>query len=290
MEKEASRGSMLFTTNQSLRDCVIRSLGTRERMEAVELHKLIRSYGLNYSIQALYKELRILLKEGVVAKSGKSYSLHIRWLLEMRGFISDAFENLTGDGCPREQLPGPGEYRKYSFRELNKLNTFWTQLLLTLQEQSKACRILEWVPHPWFHLGQYAVERRFVKALKLSGGKIKMILGGETQLDQIFRESRDPEVYTTYFREKDEVLDYAVYYSVLDDYLLTVQFTEAFQLKVHALYEAHEESEKLDLERILSFFSAKGSFTLRVDYNTRRSRQIKKHLKAVVSSLEAALA
>ncbi|MFH1239659.1 MAG: hypothetical protein V1672_00405 [Candidatus Diapherotrites archaeon] len=87
-----SLNSPLYSKPSSTKDNAILILGNEWPLSAKEIYsRVLKTYGLNVSYQAIHKALNELEDENIVEKNGKDYSLSKTWLFNRKEF----FESLN---------------------------------------------------------------------------------------------------------------------------------------------------------------------------------------------------
>lgn len=211
---------MFLTPKQTLSEKIFLLLGKHPRSTATFIW---HSVGVaNYSLQAVYKELRIMQKFGLVVKVGHAFSLRISYLLSFSETLGEFGDRYLHSDLSPDILSGKNR-KVWKFNSLIKLVNFWDYLLIGLVAASKTKELFGFSKHPWYHLAQTDAESRYLEAVRKVGGHIYLALGSRTPLD-VWAEKFWPKDivdfgYTkTYFgMEKDLEFD------VIDDYIITVK-------------------------------------------------------------------
>ena len=86
---------MLLQEFPSLEELVVVTLVDKPGATARELEAAIRARGHTYSLRGIYKELTKLAAQGVVFKTGDSYSIHLAWIMQLLALGDKAFESYT---------------------------------------------------------------------------------------------------------------------------------------------------------------------------------------------------
>jgi len=77
---------MLGTSQTNLQEKIV-TLLIDNPLSAKGLLSNLKSAGMNYSIQALYDQLRILVKEGVLIKNKSTYSINADWITKIKTLL-----------------------------------------------------------------------------------------------------------------------------------------------------------------------------------------------------------
>lgn len=79
--------------NKSLRSLIILILCTEWPLTVSQIYKrLLRSYGVHCTYQAVFKQVKELASEGLLITNGNGYCINERWLLTLNKFILGVLE------------------------------------------------------------------------------------------------------------------------------------------------------------------------------------------------------
>ena len=263
---------MLLDTNPKLEDLVVAVLAQHPVSTVENLQKLIKGRFGQYSIPALYQELRKLRERAVCVKAGNTYSLRLGWVVDLMSLADRMYSQSVSENGIAVALPAAESKQAWSFRNLKMLGQFWTQLLLVLCQTSGDRRCFEWAPHAWFSLSHASEESQFLKAMKLAGNSYYLIIGADTKL------SRE---YANVLREIPGEVSFAhspfanekKYFSIVGDYLISVEIGEGLSRKINDLFEGQEVNNRNDIQRSLELFAEPSHIKLTLDNRSRKARK-----------------
>jgi predicted transcriptional regulator len=72
---------------KTVKDAIILILSKEWPLRAKEIYPRVKKHKLNVSYQAVHKELQWLLKNGILQKEHKSYSLNKIWIGKLKKFV-----------------------------------------------------------------------------------------------------------------------------------------------------------------------------------------------------------
>ncbi len=265
---------MIFQSKESLENTIVLYLTDHPSKSAHEIYEYINSKEKKYSLQGVYKELKKLDTLGVIIKIEKRFSLRLPWVLELTSLADKVSEKYLNPKFS-SLLPDENQKEIWHFDNLFKLNHLWTQILLTLVEQSKEKVILGWNPHTWFHLAETKEEERYIKALELSESKLYLLIGGDHYLDK-WAEKYLEKSYIKYSYAKTAFQEErSRYYNVVDDYVITVKLDEGTTYAIEALYEKTLSEKDLNISEIMDIFNKKVKASIWLEKNKAKADEIK---------------
>ena len=177
---------MYLSEPKKLQDHILLLLTSNRALSATTLQTLLRRTYKNCSLQAIYKELRLLIKRGVVVKANKCYGLSLPWILESYSILDKAYETYFSSAALNDLLL-PGKTKSsWKFNDLRGADDFWIQAVLAIVEGTNNKQVFGWIPHPWFSIIHFQKDLRFQNALRSQSAKYFFMIGGNTFLDNHF--------------------------------------------------------------------------------------------------------
>lgn len=179
-----------------IKDLIVQFLSVNKNQIAANIHLSITARYVNCTIQALYAELRKLETAGVIVKGKRFYNLSLPWIIDRLNFAEKMYQTYSIFPFPTGVLPEKGKKCIWKFTNINRLDDFSLQIILTLLHTSTDKQFIAWARHPWFLLAHKDKELRFEKNLK--NLKIKQILfiEGNTKLDRELVQKYDKNIIT----------------------------------------------------------------------------------------------
>ena len=267
---------MLVSKYQKLEERVVAALAAHPLSTATTLQKEIAVLDRLYTIQAIYQELRKLIRAGVVAKFDDAYSLRFDWLLELSRFSKITYEAHTRTGQLTKIIPEKGKSVRWRFQSLNEAVLLWTQLVFALLEKSDDQILYEYLPHVWFHLVQWHDEGIFERAIREAGFTQYVIVVGDTYLDRLFEH---------FFQERPGEYSFGndpfgkhglEYISVVGSYIVTVVINGKTQKQIETLYTSVTNSKDISISDIVTLFEKGNRVTLKVQHSEMQAKKLRR--------------
>lgn len=262
---------MLFHTQETLSEHMVKILGDQHAISAQRIHALLKKTR-KCSIQAVYKELRNLQEGGVAVKIKKRYSLRIPWAIAFVSFAKKIERQYLESSQLIAILPEHNQKAIWHFSHLLRLNDFWSQLLLLLIQQSKEKILCGWNPHTWFHLAQTKQEKQYIDSLKKTKSKLYLVIGGDTYLDKWAEKFFDKRVVEYAFGKQLFSKKQPRYLNIIDDYVLTVRIDSKTAQSIDKIYNSIHSGEELNIARILEVFQNKITASIWLENNPKKAQ------------------
>lgn len=265
----------ILSTSGLLEEQVITCLAEKPGITAQQLSQALDTLGRNYTIQAVYQELRKLEKGGVVVKNGKLYSLRFLWIKSLLEFSQSALNRYISSNAILAELPSPGKKVKWTFNDLQSLLNFWTDLTFVLLRVVPVAErtLFERVEHIWFHTANPLNESNFVREMKREHVKYVLVSAGKTFLDRGY-EAILKQLQAHYalgrldFPSKENQ-----YLSLVDDYVINVRLSKKLNQEIYDTYQTITSQSQLSPHRILQFAATRGACSLELVRDAELARR-----------------
>jgi len=268
---------MLLQPSQKLEERLIAVLARTPSLTAQQLLNRVARAGRQFSLPAIYQELRKLAAGGIAVKLGDRYSLRLAWVLEMMEFADGMYDTYVQGAPMRDFLPGEGEKLRYQFRSFSSLAGFWTQLDLALCQHAPDRVLFEWVPHAWFHLANPRTEQQFLNGMKLAGNKYYLIIGDDTFLDRSYIEELSGlEKCEVSFAESPFHAEQTTYYSLIADYIFTVKPDKKKCAGLDELFSRISSDGDIDHFQLKDIFSAPTTIRTVLERNKHKAAKMRR--------------
>ncbi|RMG41614.1 MAG: hypothetical protein D6719_08185 [Candidatus Dadabacteria bacterium] len=184
---------MLFTSTHNLEEKIVELLIKDGPLQAAALHSRLQGV----TLQAVYKHLRELVKQKVVTKDKKFYTLSSEWLINLLHVSLRALNTSLSAGLI-VPLPEPLEITLpdpfYGFTLARRLS-----LDSILSSPGSPKTIYEWSFCSWYRLIQQQAESNYLKQLKDNNLRHIIVYGSRAYLDRRAEEFyRDSNVSVKY--------------------------------------------------------------------------------------------
>ena len=159
------------------------------------------------TVQAIYKALRQLKKEGIVFVQHQEVTLNMRWLEELEAFTTVAMHHQHASARDNGHFltMQDGDRIRYAFQNPLQVDAFWNHVLYLLFEAYPQVR--EWyayASHCWFLLGRRTEELALQHYMKKRGISYLFTVGHRTTLDRVV--ARDFDGTQTQYQMRSEPL------------------------------------------------------------------------------------
>jgi len=226
------------------------------------------------TLQAVYKELSKLQKEGTVVKVKDEFTLSWSWLANIGSFVEETRNRYLA--CDRLFVPQKdGDRFEWRFNDLRTVDDFWGHLLLSLAVETKERLIFEWIPHPWFELIHEEKEDAFRRAMIQQRCRLYMCVGGDSYLDRVHESRWDRRMYTYSFAESPFQHRRSEYFDVIGDHILTLSLPRTFSSRMDQIYETSRKTD-LNIPRLLSLLTEKVVIKATVERNHAKSARLRR--------------
>lgn len=265
--------------NDNIRGALFKLLAERGSSDAASLHSVVSHQQQHpCSIQAIYKELRYLLEEGIIIKAGKEYALSYRWIVNSLEFLDGCYERYMEQQRLAEILPREGEKNSWKFTSFKRTDDFWVQGILAVLKESKVKQALMWIPHAWFELIHHEKDMQFQAALRASGYKIVMAIGGTTWLDQRCARDWPPDVYK--YTLVDKLSPFGRERSILlcEDFYLEVKLDAESAQMIDDLYAKSGPESNMRIGQFMDVFETPIKATITIDRRKNKTTRLKRTL------------
>ena len=132
-----------------------------------------------------------------------------------------------------------------------------------------------WSPHFWFHLLDLKKELQAMRAMHRGGNKHFLMIGSDSFVDRLPSGYWNKKVYQWSYAPGPFEKDRRHYFDVIDDYVLTVTFSEDFVARLDKLcFNIHSQRD-LSSADLKSFFDAPTPATITLENNNRKANALR---------------
>ncbi|MCB0323919.1 MAG: hypothetical protein KDD69_10110 [Bdellovibrionales bacterium] len=272
---------MLLTPEPQLEERIVQLFAVHPSMSALQIQQRLQTPGgTRYTIQAVYQELRKLLRAGVVLKTGERYSIRLGWMVELLDLSQRMYANYFSDPAARELLPEQGRKRTFYFYDMQSLVRFTTHLGLLLYRHSVDRVIFEYAPHLWYHLAHGRSEEQFVHAVKFADCRYYAVVRGDTYLDRSYQQvfgDVQGELFFGRAPKGKEFGDDNLY--VAGDYVVKVKLPPLIRSAISALFETTRSGTALSIGAASEVFHQRGKISLTISHNAKEAERLRRLLR-----------
>jgi hypothetical protein len=260
----------------SLREQIVSVIAREGPTEARKLLTIISGNSRPYTLQAVYKELAALQERGIVLRNKQKFGLSLPWAIELSKFASQLVKNLSRSTSAYELLPQAGERKRtFHFTTLAQADDFWVHAVFILLENSSDGLVYNWLPHPWFYLVNGHKSKLIHRALKSRNYRITSIVGGNTRLDLRSKKLSLVGTYELFYRLSKFDNEQTKYYSVSDQFVLTLRLRPDFAVALDRLYNQSDTSIKMEVSSIVDITSRTTDITVTIESDPTKVRKIR---------------
>lgn len=246
----------------------------RTAHELVKEVQKIRGY---ISKQAVYKALRKLIENQIVAKVGEGYLLSSHWLeLEIKSLERLKLKLQTAE-IWNDLLRNPAGELSQKFSSFQAADNYWVELMLLLLRETKATELFQWHPHFWFILLQPEKEQEFLEILSKQKVFVKAFANPVFQLDRELLKDW-PDKYLEIKLTKG-VFDRfeSTHLTLIGDFILSVTFSQETHLQ---LLRAFREKRSVDRDvKIQRLFASRQGIRVKVVRSQIKAQKLKRQFE-----------
>ena len=183
--------------DRSTKDLVFSILSEEESKTLTQLHREIkRKYGVSVTFQAVIKAVNSLIKNKVITKTEKLYSINKDWVFETRNFFDRLYTEHFKVKKPMKKVELGRDIIIYTVNNLLELDRLWNDLLTNwCKEETKDKRNCWKGKHAWWLIPRLQEEDILHDLMIKSNIKTYNLWTENTLLDK---------VATKYYSKKNE--------------------------------------------------------------------------------------
>lgn len=239
------------------------------------------------SKSAVYKELALLVEQGVVFKHGPEYRVHLSNVIEFINLAQDVKKTYLESADFLPELPEEGGKCRWRISNLYRMNDLYTNVVLSILKKTGSKTLLSWNPHPWFHLAQTKQENQFFESLRAMKVRMYKMVGGDTPLDHYSKQFWPKDCVTYSFAPGPYQAQRSLYFTIAAPYMITLEQTPKLTRQIEELYQEtallsqknlrlEQQIQALDPGRFIQLFDQKTPSVLTL---WRDKRKCEKRLK-----------
>lgn len=231
---------MIFGEKTRLEEYVIEILDSGSKSGISILNEIQGNYSLSVTKQAIYKSLRKLKKEEVIAKSGNHYSLNRVWLQKLNDFTSRHIKEVNRNNYVNILDFEDGDSVTYRFKNPFTLDITWGHLYNILFENNNIHHVmLNHHPHEWLMISRTETEKFWLEQINKRKKIMLFTLSGKTPLDKKFQKDWASE-YIKINVGESYGLKPNQYLSVIGDYIFEITTDPEFEKRVDKFFNEND--------------------------------------------------
>jgi hypothetical protein len=235
--------------------------------------------GINRGEESIYRTLRELLKQEVINKAQKKYSLNRNWIQRMHEFsLQHTIKPHTVDAHSILQF-SDGDSITYEFKSADLMGIYWGHMYDYVTDVHPSdIPIIIYHPHEWLIHARKTSEEYVLNRVNKEKRLVLFSIGGNTDLDKKFQKdwSSDYLKINTYVEVTG--LKSNRYINVLGNFIFEVRTTVAFEEAVDNFFQKNStinETNRKELQQIVhDHYRTKLIFSR----NRKRAQSLRKNL------------
>jgi len=240
--------------DRSTKDLVFSILSEEESKTLTQLHREIkRRYGVSVTFQAVIKAVNSLIKNKVITKTEKLYSINKDWVFETRNFFDRLYTEHFKVKKPMKKVELGRDIIIYTVNNLLELDRLWNDLLTNwCKEETKDKRNCWKGKHAWWLIPRLQEEDILHDLMIKSNIKTYNLWTENTLLDK---------VATKYYSKKNEFAKIKRLNSKADKHitafgesLIKFEIPQNLSKKLEILYKKTKKLEDLDIKKAIDIF------------------------------------
>jgi hypothetical protein len=197
---------MLLQHDPKLEDLIVIMLAKKPGLSAEQIRANLTGQNVNYTLQAVYKELSRLIRADVVTKIKSKYLLRLSWVINLASVAQDTIDRYStepnGEFLPPMPPVKPNKF-VWEFKDLYSLDNLCGHIILLLAKNSRKKEVYLWSKYPWHPLMNKHNRPFFLKAWKSLGCELRIVLGRRSPLGD-FIVSKFPSEYSVKYLEETD--------------------------------------------------------------------------------------
>lgn len=258
---------MILGSRQTIEDKVIQMAANTSRTPK-QLWAEINGTGSPVTIQAVYKAIRNLLREGIVVKAGKKILLNQEWLEKVdQLFISPATFPALADG----------EAVTYKFNNLSNLDIFWKHTVIGTLREMEELPVFHFDPHEmWIYLSdRKESQEKYLTSFSEKKRFAYMTLGGLTALDKEYKAKYQNEFLEICLKKSDKR---NTHLTILGDIVVATTISDMLAEQVDKIYEAFPSADESFVSKLEEAFKDSGPAKIKIEKNKSKAKKLRKQL------------
>jgi len=269
---------MIFAEKTRIEEYVIETLD-KGAIEGPALLKQIELVKPGVTKQALYKSLRKLLKNEVVNKTGKVYSLNRTWLQKLREFSGRHISETKAIDNMNILDFEDGDSVVYNFKNPFVLDIIWGHLYDILYEANPRDQVmLNHHPHEWLMLSRPETEQYWLNRFRKDGKVMLFTIGGNTLLDKDFKKNWQSDNIKINIGESYG-LKPNQYLSIVGDYIFEIKTDENFEKEVDTFFNKNKTVDEAAQRQINAISKKKYKSKLKLTKSKKKADAWRKKFK-----------
>jgi hypothetical protein len=237
------------------------------------------------SIQGVYKALRHLKQRDVITIHNKTVSLSLIWIRSEKEKFAFAEYAYHSDKKLIDVLSKDKTKVTFTFKTLSDLDLFWTHAYTILAKRTTlATPRYMIIPHDFFLYARSETDSFWMKENITQDAITRLIVTHPFPVDKVavrLRSSFKEHPFAYLLNENPLKQNSRTNYNVLGDYIFKGTFDTHVNRDIEGLLQTIKRLPltKIEAERMRTLLLAKGTFTLSIEKNMRKSHKVENKLR-----------
>jgi hypothetical protein len=245
-------------------------------MSALELGTTLNERGKRYSSQAVYKELAILVRAGILIHSKGEYRLSLSWIFEAVSYSDSLLDLIGRGGYGADLLPPPNHSLVFKLREHSHVDRLWGQLTGTLFGQMEQPVVYQALQHRWWPLLHRDLGRQFQQTMKKRGATSICVIRGDTFLDRLFMSMfpKSPSqcaIAPEFFKGIPWP-----FFTVIGDYIIRTKYPALFITELDAYFRRFKSERDVSVADVQYLFRSPGRISMKIEHNREKAARLRR--------------
>lgn len=198
----------------------------------------------NVSFQGVYKAISSLTDRNVITKTKMTLSLNSLWLERITTFAENVSNNYVLNEFNDFLFLDTKEKVTYNFENPKKLDNQWLHFVLVIAKKFSNDPIFIWNPHHWFIFARRDEESQLFDWLNGNNRDTFLLIGDASDLDVRAKKQLQSECVRVNL-DANTKLPTNKYYVVIDEYIMTTQYSTGFVTEVENIFQHYKEESEV---------------------------------------------
>jgi len=236
--------------------------------------------GTGGSLQAVYHDLRKLIREGIIIKLGDRYIVRMAWLLSTHLIFQTAFNDYVKARDRGLLVNNLGKRSLLRVGSLSELLRLWSGITMGLMVQGGVTEYFEWSPHAWFGLCSDLTEQQILEAHSSMGLPYHLVIGNDTPLSRLYTEMRKGVPGMVRFAEASLPELQSKHVSVFSTFVITIQLPQALVAELDSVFDPKKFPVSKEAARAL--LAGAHQIEVRVENDSSKAEQLSHRLRSLL--------
>jgi hypothetical protein len=240
---------------KNAKDLIFSVLSTKQPLSGIEIFNIIRkkhNAGLTY--QAVMKAINSLVKNNVIIKEKKNYSINKDWLVEVKILVDKLLTTHTSQQQVKifNEEMAHQDYAVYTFSNLLDLDNFWDDMLIHITDNLKKDEDHSFIAHAhygWWLLINLGKEIKVFKHMMKNRLTCYNLFIGKYPLN-IWAKKIYKDIGVIFKVIEDNTIEESITLNVIGDTIIQVNYPKEILVKLKKFYEKYKTTQEMSLSEI----------------------------------------